>query len=44
MWPNPQFPADLVVFTEEILNGNFIFCAVSSFHGDVISIIHISKI
>ena len=21
MWPNPQFPADLVVFTEEILNG-----------------------
>ena len=21
MWPNPQFPADLVTFTEEILNG-----------------------
>ena len=21
MWPNPQFPADLVKFTEEILNG-----------------------
>ena len=20
MWPNPQFPADLVTFTEEILN------------------------
>ena len=28
MWPNPQFPAHLVKFTEEILNGeNFIFCA-----------------
>ena len=21
MWPSPQFPADLVTFTEEILNG-----------------------
>ena len=21
MWPNVQFPADLVTFTEEILNG-----------------------
>ena len=37
MWLNPQEPADLVTFTEEILNGklhlwklmeNFIFCAV----------------
>ena len=28
MWPNPQENADLVTFTEEILNGNFIFCAV----------------
>ena len=26
---NPQFPADLVTFTEEILNRKFIFCAVS---------------
>ena len=26
---NPQFPADLITFTEEILNENFIFCAVS---------------
>ena len=24
------FPADLVTFTEEILNGNFIFCAVNN--------------
>ena len=28
MWPNPQETADLVTFTEEIHNGNFIFCAV----------------
>ena len=25
MWPNPQFPADLVTFTEEILNGKLRF-------------------
>ena len=25
MWPNPQFPADLVTFTEEILNRKFQF-------------------
>ena len=25
MWPNQQFPGDLVPFTEEILNGKFIF-------------------
>ena len=25
MWPNPQFPADLVTFTEEILNQNSFF-------------------
>ena len=30
MWPNPQETADLVTFTEEILNGNFIFCALFS--------------
>ena len=24
-WPNPQFPADLVTFTEKILNGNLHF-------------------
>ena len=28
MWPNPQFPANLVTFTE-----NFIFCAVASQRG-----------
>ena len=25
MWPNPQFPADFVTFTEEILNGKLHF-------------------
>ena len=29
MWPNTQETTDLVTFTEEILNGNFIFCKVS---------------
>ena len=28
MWPNPQFPADLVTFNEKSLMENFIFCAV----------------
>ena len=28
MWPNPQFPADLVIFTEKSLIENFIFCVV----------------
>ena len=25
MWPNPQFPADFVTFTEEIVNGKLHF-------------------
>ena len=25
MWPNPQFPADLFTFTEEILTGKLHF-------------------
>ena len=30
MWPNPQFPADLVKFTENILNGKLQFlCSFS---------------
>ena len=30
MWPNPQFPADLVTFTEEIMNGKLhLLCSVS---------------
>ena len=30
MWPNPQFPEDLVTFTEEILNGKFHFLRCAS--------------
>ena len=30
MWPNPQFPVDLVTFTEEILDGKLDFlCSVT---------------
>ena len=30
MWPNPQETADLVTFTEEILNGKlYLLCSVS---------------
>ena len=25
MWPNPQFPANLITFTEEIINGKLPF-------------------
>ena len=28
MWPNPQFPADLDIFTEEISNAKLHFCSV----------------
>ena len=31
MWPNPQFPADLVTFTEEILNGKVHFLRSADF-------------
>ena len=32
MWPNPQEAADLVTFTEEILNGKLHFlCSVGYF-------------
>ena len=31
MWSNPQETADLVTFTEEILNGKRNFCAVLHF-------------
>ena len=30
MWPNPQSPADLVTFTEEILNGKLQFLCSDS--------------
>ena len=35
MLPNPQFPADSVIFTEEILNGNFIFYVVKDSKYDI---------
>ena len=36
MWPNLQFPADLVTFAEEILNIKFYFlCSVSFFRSFV---------
>ena len=28
MWPNPQFPADFVTFTEETLNGKLHFLCI----------------
>ena len=32
MWPNPQLPADLVTFTEEILNGKLHFlCSATNY-------------
>ena len=35
MWPNPHFPADLVTFTEEILNRKLHFlCSVLSVRGN----------
>ena len=30
MWPNAQFPVDLVPFNEEILNAKLHFCEVFS--------------
>ena len=32
MWPNPQFPADLVTFTEKILNGKLHFLCSEIFY------------
>ena len=32
MWPNPQFPADLVTFTRETLNGKpYFLCSATDF-------------
>ena len=31
MWPNPQFRADLVIFTEEILNEKLYFLCSDDF-------------
>ena len=38
MWPNPQFPADLVTFTEEILHGKLYFLSgVKFFKSDTVT-------
>ena len=42
MWPNPQETAELVTFTEEILNGNLhILCSVIYLSRSVYSLINI---
>ena len=39
MWPNPQFPADLVTFTEEIVNGKLQFlCSVNFYKMSILVI------
>ena len=43
MWPNPQFPVDLVTFTEELLYGNFIFFVVTESHSVIMKIIRLIK-
>ena len=43
MWPNPQFPVDLVTFTEGILNEKSHFCAVYYFWYSVAQYPNINK-
>ena len=44
MWPNPQFPADLVSFTEEIRNGKLhILRSVKAVDERFFDIIAVSK-
>ena len=31
MWPNPELPADLIIFTEEIVNGKLHFLCSDRF-------------
>ena len=42
MWPNPQFPADLVAFTEEILNRKLhLLCiGISRFEAELFYVFH----
>ena len=39
MWPNPQFPGDLVTFAEEILNKKLYFFYNNNFTGSNILIL-----
>ena len=44
MWPNPQFPAGLVIFTEETLNEKLHFlCSVTSSSTNVNDDTHTSR-
>ena len=38
MWPNPQIPANLVIFTEETPMENFIFCTVTLCEQEVVKV------
>ena len=46
MWPNPQFPADLLTFTKEILNGKLHFlCSDAAFvYLKVVGLIYFSVV
>ena len=44
MWPNPQFPADLVTFTEEILNGKMRFLSSEYVIEDTIKTVFMSNL
>ena len=43
MWPNPQFLADLVAFTEEIINGKLQFLCSLNMNKPAIIFIHLLK-
>ena len=40
MWPNPQFPADLVTFTEETRKGKLDFLCSGKAGGENLEIFH----
>ena len=43
MWPNVQFPTDLVTFTEEILNGKlnfFVKCVIGHYSASDYSVVN----
>ena len=44
MWPDPQFPADLVTFTEEMLNGKHHFLVPTSIWKYAIWIVRVSQV
>ena len=46
MWPNPQFPPDLVTFTEKILNGklHFLYNVDETLSPNMLSILKIAQL